>query len=282
MRHMDMKPNSLTDELTVKPTRQAQTVSYQEKAPIIQAEGVSKVRHAGNDLLTVISDVSLTVHYGDFAIIFGPSGAGKSTLLHMLFGIQAPDVGEVLIKNESLYEYSPEERGRIRLLRFGYVPQQQHWIGHLSVQENVAYPLIIQGKSHREANQAAKKFLELVKMDHKAAVRPNQLSIGQQQKVAMARALINDPWIIFADEPTEHLDTQSADEIMQLLLATNREEGRTVFMVTHNLQFLKDTRKWFFMQEGRLWDIRHHKSPFASIKEAVSYIDGIEEEGGKA
>jgi putative ABC transport system ATP-binding protein len=108
--------------------------------------------------------------------------------------------------------------------------------------------------------------------------KPNELSVGQQQKASLARSLINDPWIIFADEPTEHLDTKSSEEVVRILKDLNENEGKTVIMITHNLEYLQLSKKWFFVKDGRLWDVHKHKDPFGSITEAIKYIGSLKKE----
>jgi ABC-type lipoprotein export system ATPase subunit len=246
---------------------------YSATTPVIEANGISKVYKIGRQMVSPISDISLTIAYGDFVVIFGPSGAGKSTLMNVLMGVEPPDTGEVLLKGESLFQYSSEVRTFIRLKRFGYIPQQHYWLDRLSILDNVALPLIMQGAGWKEARKKAQELLRNIGMEEQQAHKPLELSGGQQQKASVVRALINDPWLIFADEPTEHLDTQSVEDVIQLLLKENKENQRTVVMVTHDLQFLKYATKWLFVRDGRLWDIDHQHSPFKSIKEAVEFID---------
>jgi ABC-type antimicrobial peptide transport system, ATPase component len=252
-------------------------LEYDVKAPIIEATGASRVYKVGTNMVTTVSDVSLQVGYGDFAVIFGPSGAGKSTLLNMLMGLEKPDVGEVFLKGESLYSFSEEERTILRGKRISYLPQSQYWLEFMSLTDNVALPLILQGWGQKKARDKARHWLIKVGLEEVIDNKPYDLSSGQQQKAALARALIKDPWIIFADEPTAHLDSKSVEEVTELLLTTAKENGVTIVMVTHDLNFLKLSKKWFFMKDGRLWDIKDKRSPFGSIREVLSYI-----ESGKA
>ncbi|USN96649.1 MAG: ABC transporter ATP-binding protein [Candidatus Nomurabacteria bacterium] len=249
------------------------SLEHQVKAPILEATGASRIYKVGGNLVTTVSDVSLQVGFGDFAVIFGPSGAGKSTLLNILMGLEKPDVGEVFLKGESLYGYSEEDRTILRSKRISYLPQTQYWIEFMDVTDNVALPLILQGMSQRKARVKAREWLEKVGLKEEMGLNPDELSSGQQQKAALARALIKDPWLIFADEPTAHLDSKSVEEVTDLLLSSTKEHGVTIVMVTHDLSFLKLSKKWFFMRDGRLWDIRDKRNPFNNIRDVLAYVD---------
>ena len=253
------------------------SINHFSEKPILEAVGLSKIYKVGKQLVSPVKDISLQIGYGDFVIIFGPSGAGKSTLVNILMGIESPDVGEVFLKDESLYKYGSEERAKIRLKRFGIVTQIPYFLDQLSILDNVALPLLLDGESKKNATVKARKLLKSVKMGKFEKFKPRELSGGQQQKVAIARAIVNDPWLIFADEPTLNLDAESVDEVINILLDANKNSGRTIIMVTHNLEFLKYSKKWFFVKDGRLWDAEDSKNPFHNIKEVVGYVkEGLE------
>lgn len=253
-------------------------VEYRVKAPIIETVGVSKMFRVGDEMVSSVSDVSMQVGYGDFTIIFGPSGAGKSTLMNILMGLEKPDLGEVFLKGSSLYEYSEEERTLIRRKKISYLPPSQYWLDHMNMVDNVALPLILLGKGHREARKKATEMLDTVGLKDRLKYRPDELSSGQQQKAALARALIKEPWIMFADEPTAHLDTKSVEELTDIMLSAGRQMGITIIMVTHDLEFLKLSKKWLLMRDGRLWDIKDRRSPFNDVREAMAYVDEHPEE----
>lgn len=255
-------------------------VEHQVKSPIIEAVGLSKVfKMSDDEMVSPVTDISLQVGYGDFAIIFGPSGAGKSTLMNILMGLEAPDTGEVFLKGDSLYEYSEEERTIIRRKRISFLTQGQYWLQYMNILDNVCLPLILEGKSLRASRKMARPIMEEVGLGEYLKHLPSELSSGQLQKAALARALIKKPWVIFADEPTAHLDSKSVEEVTNLLLSKSKQDGITIIMVTHDLDFLKLSDKWFFMKDGRLWDIQDRRSPFSNIKEALDYVsdkDAIE------
>jgi ABC-type lipoprotein export system ATPase subunit len=249
------------------------SLQHETKAPILEATGVSRIYKVGEDMVTTVSDVSLQVGYGDFAVIFGPSGAGKSTLLNMLMTLEKPDIGEVFLKGESVYGFSEEERTILRSKRISYLPQTQYWIEFMNVIDNVALPLILQGWPQRKARPKAVEMLKKVGLEAVMGHKPDELSSGQQQKAALARALVKEPWLIFADEPTAHLDSKSVEEVTDILLKSSKEHGITIVMVTHDLSFLKLSKKWFFMKDGRLWDIKDRRNPFNNIREVLAFVE---------
>ncbi len=262
-----MEPNTTNQSGTT------QANEHEVRAPIMETMGVSKVYHVGTEMISSVSDVTLQIGYGDFAVIFGPSGAGKSTLMSMLMGLEQPDVGEVFLKGESLFGYNEEQRTTIRRKRVSYLPQSQYWIDTMGIVDNVALPLYLLGDTQSKARKKAKDILTQVGLEHELHRHPLELSSGQQQKAAIARAIIKEPWIIFADEPTAHLDTSSVEEVTDILVDASKRLGITIVMVTHDLSFLKLSKKWFFMQDGRLRNITDRDNPFTNIREAIDYVE---------
>lgn len=254
---------------------------HEVSAPILETLGVSKVYKVADEMVSPVTDVSLQVGYGDFAVIFGPSGSGKSTLMSMLMGLEKPDVGEVFLKGESIFGYSEEQRTMIRRKKVSYLPQSQYWIEAMGLIDNVAFPLYLLGWRRSKARKKARELLIEVGLEDELHRDPNELSSGQQQKAALARALIKEPWIIFADEPTAHLDTKSVEEVTEMLISTAKKYGITIVMVTHDLNFLKLSKKWFFMQDGRIWDIKDRRNPFTNIRDAISYVEDTDKKEAK-
>lgn len=261
--------------MTSKTEKRQQRTEHSVTSPIIETLGISRVFRVAGQMVSPVSDVTVRVGYGDFAVIFGRSGAGKSTLMNMLMGLDEPDLGEVFLKGESLFGYSEEQRTTIRRKKVSFLPQTTLWVESMDLLDNVAMPLYLLGESRRKARKKALQQLGEVGLQAKATRKPSELSSGQQQIAGLARALIKEPWLIFADEPTAHLDTRSAEEVTQILLNASKNFGITTVMVTHDLNFLNQANKWLFMQDGRCWDIQDHSYAFKDIREALEYVEDL-------
>lgn len=200
--------------------------------------------------ISILHGVDLEIKKNDFAIIYGPSGSGKSTLLHHIIGLEIPTQGDVWIRGTNITKLNPEKRAMFRAKNFGMVYQLWYWIKSLCVWENVAIPLLLGGQTIQQAKKPALEALVNIDMQKYAYKKPTQLSGGEQQRVGLARALINDPEIIIADEPTGNLDTHTADEVMQIFQELNVKHRRTIIMVTHNLAYLPMANKTIAMEDG--------------------------------
>jgi len=218
---------------------------------MIYLNNILKAFKVKNQEVTVLHNVNLEIDEGDFAIIFGPSGCGKSTLLHVILGLEEPTAGQARLFDRNMYGYSEDERSEFRKNHVGMVYQQPNWIKSLSVVENVAFALSLLGEEKQQALVKAHTVLKTVGMEDWADYHPTELSSGQQQKVALARALVLDPEVIIADEPTGNLDYQSGIELMELFRRLN-EQGKTVIMVTHNIDNLDYARSVVQMFNGRV------------------------------
>lgn len=218
---------------------------------LIDVQEVVKAYDGGEGLVTALGGVNLQVEEGEFLAMVGPSGSGKSTLLSILGGINPPTSGRVLIDDIDVYQLSAEQRADFRSEYLGFVFQQFQLIPYLTAIENVMLPLAITDRSNREQREMAKGVLEKVGLGNKLDRLPNQLSGGEQERVAIARAIVNRPPILFADEPTGALDTKTGEEIMDLFKALNKE-GQTIIMVTHNLEALKHVGRAIFIRDGLL------------------------------
>ena len=219
---------------------------------VMSVEHVDKDFWVGTQTVNVLKDVSTQISGGDFFVIFGPSGSGKSTLLHTLLGLEQPTRGKVILLEKEFSAMDQDEAAEFRKSRVGMVYQQPYWIKSLSVIENVAFPLFLLGQLPSQAYGAAGEMLKVVGMENWRNYSPTELSAGQQQRISLARALINDPVILVADEPTGNLDTQSGEELMKLLSELNREQGRTIVMVTHDLEYLKYATRMIRVVDGRV------------------------------
>ncbi len=226
---------------------------------ILSVKNISKSFATAAVPVPVLKDVSFDVKSGDFLIIFGPSGCGKSTLLHTILGLEEPNHGTVMFLNTAIYDHKTEdERSDFRKVHVGMVYQQPNWIKSLTVLENVAFPLTLLGIEKLETLKRARSQIAEVGMTDWADYIPTELSSGQQQKVSLARALITDPEVIIADEPTGNLDFESGQELMEILTKLNRN-GKTILMVTHDLEYLKFARTAIRMFNGTIAGIYGEK-----------------------
>lgn len=244
----------------------------------IEIKGLNKYFPVGKQKVQVLKDINLTLDHNRFTIVFGPSGCGKSTLLHVMLGLETPSTGKVVFDGEDLYrqDWSEDERSDLRLSKVGMVYQQANWIKAYNVIENVAFPLILQGETHSVAKQKALAELEKVGMKDWAEYHPSELSSGQQQKVALARALINDPKIIVADEPTGNLDYSAGNEIVNLLKKLNQENNRTIIMVTHELEHLTYGDEVVQMKDGQVVAVHQAADIKKLIKDVVDHATHVE------
>lgn len=200
---------------------------------MIEVNGVSKVYKMGKEQVTALNDVSLKIEKGEFVAIIGPSGSGKSTLMHIIGGLDTPTTGNVYIEGNDISRLKDKQLSNYRNTKIGFVFQAFNLENSQTALENVMMPLIFAGVSKKERKKRALEALEQVGLAHLAKHKPNEMSGGQRQRVSIARALINNPEIIFADEPTGNLDSKSGQSIMNLFKEINKK-GYTVIMVTHN------------------------------------------------
>lgn len=219
----------------------------------IVAENLIKKYGSGDAAVSAISDVSFEIGAGEFVGIMGESGSGKSTLLSIMGAMNAPTFGNLIVDDINIYDLKQEQRADFRREFLGFVFQSFHLIPYLTVLENVMLPLTtikIAGKKKRAMAQEA---LACVKLSDKGDRLPNQISGGEKERVAIARAIVNEPPVLLADEPTGNLDTKTSAEIMELLLRLN-SEGATIIMVTHSHQCAQFARRILNMADGRLFD----------------------------
>jgi len=217
----------------------------------MQLQGVSKTyTHRGRPVIA-LDDASIEICPGDYFAVVGPSGSGKSTLLLMLGGMLSPCKGRVFLNGESLYDLSPNQRAEVRRQKVGFVFQTFNLVPYLTALENVQVPLYLAGLAPKDQRVKAASLLERVgladRMDHK----PTELSVGQQQRVALARVLANSPTLILADEPTGNLDPETGAQILDVLDALNRE-GRTIVMVTHDPRAAARAKRVVTLRAGRI------------------------------
>jgi putative ABC transport system ATP-binding protein len=222
--------------------------------PIIQAQNIHKTFRTGEIEVYALRGVDLTITPGEMVAVMGPSGCGKTTLLNCLSGLDSFDEGEVQIEGTSLAEMSDRARTDYRARRMGFVFQTYNLLPVISAAENVELPLLLSDVKPREARQRALDGLAAVGLSDRSNHRPAELSGGQQQRVAIARALANQPAIVWADEPTGNLDSQTAHDILTLMRELNQEQGQTVVIVTHDLDIGELCDRIIRMQDGQIID----------------------------
>ncbi len=224
---------------------------------LIKATNIFQSFHVGDETIHVLKDVNFAITNNTFNIVYGPSGSGKSTLLNILTGLQRPSEGNILFNDEDVYQFKPDKLARFRAHRIGIVYQQNFWVNSLNVIENVSMPLYFLGYKRSEANDLAKLALERIGMENYAKKYPILLSGGEQQRIAMARAVVNDPMILIADEPTGSLDSKNGDMIMDLLQRYQSEYRRTIILVTHNMEYLPLADHLLHISDGQVEELKH-------------------------
>jgi len=221
--------------------------------PFLKIEKVTKVYEANGDspVVRVLSDVNVEIEEAEFVCLMGPSGSGKSTLLTIVGAMNHPTEGRVLVDDIDVYSLSDERRADFRREYLGFVFQQHHLMPYLNALENAMLPLATAEMSTKEKRHRAANALTKVSLNDKASRLPNQLSGGEQGRLAIARAIINEPPLILADEPTGSLDTKTGAEIMEVFLNLNAQ-GQTVFMVTHNAENSALAHRIINIVDGRI------------------------------
>ncbi|MBX3733738.1 MAG: ABC transporter ATP-binding protein [Verrucomicrobiae bacterium] len=222
--------------------------------PCLQATGLRRIYAIGHRTLEVLRGVDLTVEHGEFVALCGASGAGKSTLLHLLGGLDRPDAGEVRFQGTSLGRMSSSALPAFRNRHVGYVFQSYHLLPELDALENVALPARMARHPFGEAIGRARELLRRVGLGDRLDHLPQELSGGEQQRVCLARSLVNGPQLILADEPTGNLDSRTGEEILQLLLELRQELGTTLVIATHDTRVAAHAGRVVAMADGRIMD----------------------------
>ncbi|MCM1094002.1 MAG: ABC transporter ATP-binding protein [Lachnospiraceae bacterium] len=218
---------------------------------IIKLEGINKIYRTDEIETLALENVNIDIEKGEFVSIMGPSGCGKSTLLNIIGLLDEPTSGTVTIDGTTLQKMSDKKLAAFRNAKLGFVFQSFHLINSLNVIDNVELPLLYRSMSAAERNRRAKEVLDRVGLSHRMRHMPSQLSGGQCQRVAIARAIVGNPEIILADEPTGNLDSKMGTEVMELLHTLNKEDNRTIVMVTHNEEQAKLTDRIIRFFDGR-------------------------------
>lgn len=220
--------------------------------PIIEAKGVTKVYQTGDIQVNALNHVDLSIGKGQMVAVMGPSGSGKTTLLNIFSGIDDLTEGEVIIDGQPIHAMSDKEKTRYRAENMGFVFQAYNLLPVLTGAENVELPLLLAGKKPAAARKRALEVLELVELSDQANKRPSQMSGGQQQRITVARALVNNPAIVWADEPTGALDSETGGLIMDLLCRLNQQTQQTFVLVTHDSVVGSRAQRMVLMRDGQI------------------------------
>lgn len=217
---------------------------------ILRVENLTKVYGKGESKVVALNNVSFSVNKGEFVAIVGASGSGKSTMLHLIGGVDRPTEGNVFIGGKNIFKMNDDKLAIFRRRQIGLIYQFYNLIPILDVEENITLPLEL---DNREIDREyLEQLLRLLGLEHRRKHLPNELSGGQQQRVSIGRALITNPSIILADEPTGNLDSKSSDEIVSLLKKSNKEYNQTVIMITHNLEIAKEADRIIKIEDGKI------------------------------
>ncbi len=219
---------------------------------VIQAKNVSKTFGEANLKVDVLKSIDFNVEAASSVSIVGASGSGKSTLLHILGGLDQPDEGEVIISGKNMASMNEKQRGFVRNESLGFIYQFHHLLAEFSALENVAMPLLIRGDVREEALQKAKEALEKVGLAKRVEHRPAEMSGGERQRTAIARAIVAKPKCILADEPTGNLDRKTADSVFDVLLSLQEQYQTSLIMVTHDTHLAERTERQCVLENGKL------------------------------
>ena len=222
------------------------------REPAIQVKNLYKIFRVGNEKVRALNGVDLTIYKGEFCAIVGTSGSGKSTMLNMLAGLEKPTKGEVIVAGEHLEKMNENQLVKFRREHVGFIFQSFNLLGTMNAIENVALPLTFRGVDKKTREARAVEMLKLVGLPKHMKHRPNEMSGGQQQRVGVARALVLDPEIIFADEPTGNLDSRTSAEVLGLMRKVVTEKNQTMVMVTHDNHLAGFADRIFHIIDGKI------------------------------
>lgn len=219
---------------------------------MIELSNLNKIYQQEDVLVEAIKNVSLTIYKGEFVSIMGPSGSGKSTLLYLMGGLETPSSGSILIDQKNLNKLNDSKESALRLNTLGFVFQFYNLVPHLTVEDNILLPVLLNGKKKKDYKEHVHHLLGIVGLTDKRKSYPTKLSGGQQQRVAIARALVNNPDILLADEPIGNLDSKTGTEIMELFRKINQEEGKTIIQVTHSKESAEYGNRIIYVKDGEI------------------------------
>jgi len=229
------------------------------KDTIINLKDVCKDYELGESIVRAVCGVDLEIKKGDFISIVGPSGSGKSTMMNLVGALDLATKGDIYLDNLNIENLEESDLAQIRGQKIGFIFQTFNLIPTLNATENVSLPMLFQGKEKEDREDRARELLKDLGLGHRLEHYPNELSGGERQRVAIARALANDPEVILADEPTGNLDSKKGEEVAKLFLKLNKEKGKTIIMVTHDLELAKHSHKIYHLKDGKIVKVEKGK-----------------------
>lgn len=244
---------------------------------VIEVKGLYKLYRLGQEAVRALDGVDFTIYEGEFCAIVGTSGSGKSTLLNMLAGLEKPTKGEIIISGRHIEKLNEEQLVTFRQEHVGFVFQSFHLLGTMNALENVALPLSFRGVPKEARLKKAEKMLKLVGLEKHGKHLPTQMSGGQQQRVGVARALVVEPDIIFADEPTGNLDSHTSEEVMELMKRIVREQNMTLVMVTHDNHLASYADRIFHIRDGKIIKVEDRRG-MEKMEEQKEGMEGKDHE----
>lgn len=243
---------------------------------VIEVKHLYKLYRLGDEVVRALDGVDFTIYKGEFCAIVGTSGSGKSTLLNMLAGLEHPTKGEVIISGQHIEKMNEEQLVTFRRQHVGFIFQSFHLLGTMNALENIALPLSFRGVPKSVRMKRAEKLLKLVKLEKHGKHLPTQMSGGQQQRVGVARALVVEPDIIFADEPTGNLDSHTSEEVMMLMKQIVREQNMTLVMVTHDNHLAEYADRVFHIIDGKIVRIEDRRKRETDLAKKKDQTEGRE------
>ncbi len=234
---------------------------------IIKLKGVKKIYKMGDEKIAAVNNVSLNFRKGEVCCLLGTSGSGKSTLLNLISGLEKPTKGEIIFQNKHVERMNEDQLAKFRQEYIGFIFQSYNLLGTLTALENVTLPLIFKKVPVKERTERAMEMLKAVGLEDRAAHKPAQLSGGQQQRVSIARAFVNNPQVIFADEPTGNLDTKTTYLMMDLMVGLADKNKQTLIIVTHDLEISAYADKVIHLVDGKIDSIRKNENKIKSSSE---------------
>ena len=242
-------------------------LAVEEQTELLRAENLRKTYRSGEQQISPLDGITLSIERGEMIAIVGPSGTGKSTLLHLLGALDTPTSGEVYFAGNSLWALNEEARAEYRNRTIGFVWQRHHLLPDFTAAENVAMPLLVQGQAQQSAIEAGERWLAEVGLQGRGPQRASELSGGEQQRVAIARALISQPVLLLADEPTGDLDERNAESVFDLMRRLHESHQLTTILATHNQSLARRADRVLLLEHGRLAtreQLGHRAAPRAS------------------